>query len=356
MNQLLLGFDAVDLEHAVGHGLDVRGRLVDGVRDLVVQEALDQFVDTVVQRRREQHALTLVRGGGEDPGDDGQEPEVRHVVGLVEDGDLYAVEGQVALLHEVFEASGAGDDDVDTRLECGDLANLRDTTEDRRDLQRVCGGEGFDRDGDLGGELTRRRKDQSARAAGLAVAGELAGEARDHGDGECECLSAAGLSASEYVASLQCVGERVGLDGEGLGLALAREYVCDGLGYSECSKSLWGRHCDEKCLSGRVLHLRALGPRCKVARLPVGSFDRRKRSLCGVHMVIREHSTTSDVQLRASIPSVTECGPDLFPRSTVTRRRSRTVRRCRRSPPASCRARPPASAARSNRTCARWVR
>ena len=43
----------------------------------------------------------------------GQEAEVGHVVGLVEHGDLDGVEVHVALLHEVFEAAGAGDDDVD---------------------------------------------------------------------------------------------------------------------------------------------------------------------------------------------------------------------------------------------------
>ena len=43
----------------------------------------------------------------------GQEAEVGHVVGLVEHGDLDRVEVDVALLHEVFEAAGAGHDDVD---------------------------------------------------------------------------------------------------------------------------------------------------------------------------------------------------------------------------------------------------
>ena len=43
----------------------------------------------------------------------GQEAEVGHVVGLVDDGDLDGVEAHVALTHQVFEAAGAGDDDVD---------------------------------------------------------------------------------------------------------------------------------------------------------------------------------------------------------------------------------------------------
>ena len=52
----------------------------------------------------------------------GQEAEVGHVVGLVEDGDLDRVEAQVALAQvQVREAAGAGDDDVDARWPAADL-------------------------------------------------------------------------------------------------------------------------------------------------------------------------------------------------------------------------------------------
>ena len=54
--------------------------------------------------------------GGEDAGDAGQEPEVGHVVGLVDDGDLDRVEADDPLLHQVFQPAGAGHDDVDAGL------------------------------------------------------------------------------------------------------------------------------------------------------------------------------------------------------------------------------------------------
>ncbi|AJW40500.1 hypothetical protein NY08_2477 [Rhodococcus sp. B7740] len=63
-----------------------------------------------------------------------------------------------------------------------------------------------------------------------------------------------------------------------------------------------------------------------MARLPVGSFDRRKRSLCWVHMEVREHSTTSGVQLGAPLTSVTESVLGIFPPRPVMRRRRRTDR------------------------------
>ena len=72
---------------------DGRVGLVDGVRDLVVQEPLDELVDAVVQGRGEQHPLATVRRRGQDAGHAGQEAEVGHVVGLVDHGDLDGVAG-----------------------------------------------------------------------------------------------------------------------------------------------------------------------------------------------------------------------------------------------------------------------
>ena len=79
-------------EHVVGHRRYMRGHLVDGVQHLVVEEAADELVDVVVQRGGEEHPLPLGRGLLEDAGDAGQEAQVSHVVGLVEDGDLDVLE------------------------------------------------------------------------------------------------------------------------------------------------------------------------------------------------------------------------------------------------------------------------
>ena len=97
----------------VGHRADRRDGRVDRVRGRVAQVALDQHVDAVVQRGGEQHPLADLRGAVHDPLDAGQEAEVGHVVGLVEDGDLDGAEVAVALLDQVLEPAGAGDDDVE---------------------------------------------------------------------------------------------------------------------------------------------------------------------------------------------------------------------------------------------------
>ena len=92
------------------------------------------------------------------------------MVGLVEDGDLDGVEAHEALLHEVFEAAGAGDDDVDAGSQRRDLAALADAAEDRGDVQAERRGERLERRGDLRGELAGRGEHQAARAARAALA------------------------------------------------------------------------------------------------------------------------------------------------------------------------------------------
>ena len=213
LNEVPLRVETVDLEDVVGHRLDVRGGIVDRVEHLVVEVTVHDLVDAVVQRGGEQHPLAAVGCLVEDARDDGQEAQVGHVVGLVEHGDLHSVEGDESLLHQVLEAPWAGDDDVDTGLECGDLSLLRDAAEDRGDLEAVRRRERLHGRGDLGGQFAGRGEHEAARPAGGRAAAIR--ESRDHRKGERERLAAAGLAAAEDVAPAEGVGEGVLLDGEG---------------------------------------------------------------------------------------------------------------------------------------------
>ena len=192
---------------------------------LVAEEAAHERVDAAVERRAEQHALAALRGRGEDAGDAGQEAEVGHVVGLVEHGDLDAVEAHDALLHEVFEPAGAGDDDVDAVAQRRLLRLLADAAEDRGDVEAGGRGEGLEGRGDLRRELAGRGEDEAAGAARGAAGGRLAAQARDEGQRERDGLAAAGAAAAEHVATGEGVGKRVDLDGEGLGDAGGDERV-----------------------------------------------------------------------------------------------------------------------------------
>ena len=118
------------LELIVRHFLDRRIGRVEGMRDGVVQVAIDQHLDVVVERGAEEHALPGLSGPIHDALDGGQEAHVGHVIGLVDDGDVDAIESAVALLHQVFQAPGAGDDNVDAVTQRGCLVAEADAAID----------------------------------------------------------------------------------------------------------------------------------------------------------------------------------------------------------------------------------
>ncbi len=200
--------------------------------DRLGQEALDQDVDRLVEGRGEQQSLALAGRLVHDAAHAGQEAQVGHVVGLVEDGDLDVGEVGVALTHEVLEAAGAGDDDVDAALEGGGLRALAHAAvdDDGRETGRL--GERDELGVDLADELTGRREDHGA---GLARhRGHLARvEAGDQREEEGERLAGAGTAPAEDVAAGEAVGQRRGLDGSGSGDALLLQDASKRSGHAE---------------------------------------------------------------------------------------------------------------------------
>ena len=177
----------------------------------LVRNSLDEHVDRAVERRREEQALAVAGRLLHDPAHAGEEAEVGHVVGLVEDRDLDAVEDDVALLHEVLEAAGAGDDDVDAAPEALDLRVLADAAEDRLRVEAERLGERRHRGVDLRGELAGRGEDEGARAAGQAAPARLR-QARQERQQEGVRLARAGAATAEHVATGERVGQRRRLD------------------------------------------------------------------------------------------------------------------------------------------------
>ena len=207
--------------HAVLHGGHRRGRGIDGVVERVVEELLDEPVDAVVQGGGEQQSLAALRGGAHDSAHSGQEAEIRHVIGLVQDRDGHVVETHDALPHEVEEAPRAGDDDIDASGKRLLLRFLGDTAEDRGRAQLEGVGQGLDGLGDLEGEFAGGRQDQ---ADGMAGAGHVFfSEALDERQGEGEGLTGSGATAPEHIASGEGVGQRGGLNGEWFGEAAGAE-------------------------------------------------------------------------------------------------------------------------------------
>ena len=91
------------------------------------------------------------------PLDVGQEAEVEHLVGLVQDQDLYRAEDEVALLGEVEQATGRADDDVDAAAQRLDLRLVGPAAVDRHDPRADLGPGRGEVARDLDGELAGRR-------------------------------------------------------------------------------------------------------------------------------------------------------------------------------------------------------
>ncbi len=194
-------------------GIDVRR-----LRHVAAREA----DDGAGHGRREQHRLALRRQHGDDALDVGQEAQVEHLVGLVQDEDADVREVELALARQVEKASRGADDHVDALLEGLDLGLVRPAAVDREnaDVTDLAGGQQVV--GDLLAQLTRGDDDQCLRrvrqflgrgTAGLDVCGD--GHTLQEREAETERLAGAGLGLADDVGAGERYGERHLLDGEG---------------------------------------------------------------------------------------------------------------------------------------------
>ena len=236
VHQGVLGGLVRHLPHAVLHGRHRAGGRVDGVVERVVEELLDQGVHPVVQGGREQEALAAGRGGTQDTAHAGQEAEVRHEVGLVNDGGLHLVKVDQPLAHEVQEPAGTGHDDVDPLGQGPLLGLLAHAPEDGGDSHVHHAGQGLNDLGDLEGELTGGGQDQANGVTGAGLV--LLRQALDQGQGEGQGLTAAGTSTSQDVAPGEGVGQGGGLDREGGGEAAGRQGGAEVGVHAQVGKSL----------------------------------------------------------------------------------------------------------------------
>ena len=173
----------------------------------------------------------LARALGHDAVDRGLEAHVEHAVGLVEDEDADAVEGEVAALEEVLEAAGGGDDDVGVR----GLAGLLDDAHaavDGRDAQRAGLRQRANVLDDLAGQLAGGGEDEGRRTAVARL--DAVRDRRTEGDG----LARSGRRLREHVVPGEDVGDDELLDGEGLGDAALGERARDCAGHAEIGEGL----------------------------------------------------------------------------------------------------------------------
>jgi hypothetical protein len=125
----------------------------------------------------------------------------------------------VALLHEVDEAAGGADDDLDALLQRLDLRLVGAAAVDAQDADAAQTAGLLQVVGDLDAELAGRDDDERLRLAGGLELGPgvvlRRGEALQERDAEAEGLAGAGLGLADEVGPLQGQGQRELLDREG---------------------------------------------------------------------------------------------------------------------------------------------
>ena len=232
------------------HGVNAVDDLLDRVDGLVLvvgvlradvgrldHEAAGQGHDGAGHGRGEQHGVAVLGDSAEQGLDVGQEAQVEHLVGFVEDDGFDAGQVQVALAQQVDEAAGRAHDDVGATLEGLDLGLEGDAAVDFDDAGRQVPGSLAQILGDLLGEFAGRQDDEGLRLVRVEEVLVALFVGRDDvledGDAEAEGLAGAGLGLADDVVALQRGAKRQGLDGEGVRDALVFEGVDDRVGDAE---------------------------------------------------------------------------------------------------------------------------
>ncbi|CAB3900878.1 hypothetical protein LMG26858_04229 [Achromobacter anxifer] len=250
--------------HRLGDQLG--GGVARGDRHLarIVQDAARQGADLVGEGGREQQVLALLGQQREDLADVADEAHVQHAVGFVQHQDLDAGQVHGLLAAVVQQAAGRGDQDVQRLAQRGDLGVDVDAAKHHHGVQRGVLAVGLHRFLDLRGQLTRRGQDQAARAAGLAQLGLLLHQQMQDGQGEACGLAGAGLGGGEQVAAFQDLGNGLGLNGSGRGVAGVGNGAQQGISQPEVGKR--GRGSQNNSSGSPSLKLRDSNPGGRIRR------------------------------------------------------------------------------------------
>ena len=164
------------------------------------------------------------------------EAHVEHLVGLVEDEDLDVRQHDSALVDEIEQPAGRGDEDVDAIGEVADLLADGHAAEHDGRAQLEEAAIGAEALRDLAGQFAGGAQHEAAAA--LAGRRALVGiEALENGKREGGRLAGAGLGDAQDVAALEHEGNGLRLDGRGGLVILGCQRLQEGSGEAEVSKS-----------------------------------------------------------------------------------------------------------------------
>ena len=163
-----------------------------------------QLAHFLGHRRRQEQGLAAFGDGPEDLLDGRAEPDVEHLVGLVEDDDLDLVEADRVASHQVHQAAGGGDHHLATLAQHSLLADDRLAPNDSHGEGPAAEAETLELAADLGDQLAGRGEDQGARASLAFV--ELLEDRQQEGG----CLAGSGRRVAQAITSGQGGGDEAG--------------------------------------------------------------------------------------------------------------------------------------------------
>ena len=228
-------------------GLETAGGLDDILVDLVGRfTALGDFDDGgIVEDGEHRLILAAVDRRGEEQRLTGfgrcihnafylrPKAHVEHAIRFVKDEDFDGVEVDGAALHEVDQAAGGGNGDIEAALELANLGVVGHAAHEGSDEVMRMLADGHARVADLAGELARWGDDEHEGAALAALTMRKLVHARK---GECGGFARAGLGCGNDVAPLEDEGDGLLLNGGGVRITQRLDGVERFLGKSEFSK------------------------------------------------------------------------------------------------------------------------
>ena len=177
----------------------------------VTQELRGKAFDEFRHGGREEQRLAFCRNMFRDGAERVDEAQVQHLVCFVEHEDFNILEADGALLDQVDQAAGRGDQHVHAALKLADLRADLGAAANHRHAQAEAGAVGFERGGDLAGQFAGRRQHENARALvrGRPLVTEQLVEDRG---GEGQRLAGAGLGEAHDIPAGHDQRDGAGLD------------------------------------------------------------------------------------------------------------------------------------------------
>ena len=184
----------------------------NGDLDRVFEQILRKRCDCLRHCRRKQKRLTFLRQACDNFTDRRDEPEIEHMIRLVEHKNFSRRRPEFAAGDMIKQATGRRHQHIKAAREHIDLGTMRDAADDNAHSGTHDGAIGAETVRDLRGELARRREDQCARCMGNGPLTRL-DHAVENWQREGGGLARAGLGDPEQIATLHQGWDRLRLNG-----------------------------------------------------------------------------------------------------------------------------------------------